>query len=145
MTERRIVPRRGPDFGLEDDDLPRYWFGGDAFKSRFFDAMSLLFPEGERFFIACVRDFRDQITDPDLQHQVKDFIYQEGQHGMVHSQFNQRIKAQGVAVDHILKEEHHFLFNVFRKRMSRRYTLAQTAAAEHLTCLLYTSPSPRDS
>ena len=136
MTEHRIVPRKGPDFGLEDDDLPRYWFGGDAFKSRFFDAMSLLFPEGERFFIACVRDFRDQITDPDLQHQVKNFIYQEGQHGMVHSQFNQRIKAQGVAVDHILQEEHHFLFNVFRKRMSRRYTLAQTAAAEHLTALM---------
>lgn len=137
MTSKQsIVPRKGPEFGLEAEDLPRYWFAGDAFKSRFFDAMSLLFPEGERFFIACVRDFREQITDPVLQRQVKDFIYQEGQHGMVHTQFNERIKAQGVAVDHILKEEHHFLFNVFRKRMSRRYTLAQTAAAEHLTALM---------
>ncbi len=52
---KQIVPRKGPDFGL-DGDIPRHWFGGDAFKTRFFDAMSLLFPEGEKFFIQCVRD-----------------------------------------------------------------------------------------
>lgn len=131
-----IVPRQGPDFGLSDPDLPRYWFGGDAFASRFFDAMSLLFPEGERFFIACVRDFRDQITDHTLRQQVRDFMYQEGQHGMVHTAFNNRLAEQGVAVDHILAEERRFLFGIFRKRMSRRYTLAQTAAAEHLTAMM---------
>ena len=54
----------------------------------------------------------------------------------MHTQFNNRVKEQGVAVDHILKEEHRFLFDVFRKRMSRKYTLAQTAAAEHLTALM---------
>ena len=136
MSTSEIVPRKGPSFGLDDPDLPRYWLAGDPFKSRFFDAMSLLFPEGERFFIACVRDFRHAITDPQLERQVKDFIYQEGQHGQVHTQFNNRVKEQGVAVDHILKEEHRFLFDVFRKRMSRKYTLAQTAAAEHLTALM---------
>ncbi|WP_348675862.1 metal-dependent hydrolase [uncultured Abyssibacter sp.] len=136
MTTTAIVPRKGPDFGLDDPDLPRYWFGGDPFKSRFFDAMSLLFPEGERFFIACVRDFRDDITDPELLRQVKDFIYQEGQHGQVHTRFNDRVKAQGIAVDHILEKEHEFLFNVFRKKMSRRYTLGLTAASEHLTALM---------
>jgi hypothetical protein len=136
MSTSEIVQRKGPSFGLDDPDLPRYWFAGDPFKSRFFDAMSLLFPEGERFFIACVRDFRHAITDPQLERQVKDFIYQEGQHGQVHTQFNNRVKEQGVAVDHILKEEHRFLFDVFRKRMSRKYTLAQTAAAEHLTALM---------
>ncbi len=136
MSTSEIVQRKGPSFGLDDPDLPRYWFAGDPFKSRFFDAMSLLFPEGERFFIACVRDFRHTITDPQLERQVKDFIYQEGQHGQVHTQFNNRVKEQGVAVEHILKEEHRFLFDVFRKRMSRKYTLAQTAAAEHLTALM---------
>ncbi len=136
MSTSEIVQRKGPSFGLDDPDLPRYWFAGDPFKSRFFDAMSLLFPEGERFFIACVRDLRHAITDPQLERQVKEFMYQEGQHGQVHTQFNKRVKEQGVAVDHILKEEHRFLFDVFRKRMSRKYTLAQTAAAEHLTALM---------
>ncbi|HEY0975668.1 MAG TPA: metal-dependent hydrolase [Solimonas sp.] len=130
-----ITPRKGPDFGL-DGDIPKYWFDGDAFKTRFFDAMSILFPEGEKFFIACVRDYRDQITDPQLQAEVKDFIYQEGQHGMVHTQFNNRLKAQGIAVDHILAEQKHIMFNVFRKRLPKVYTLGQTAAAEHMTALM---------
>ncbi|MHA7834995.1 MAG: metal-dependent hydrolase [Algiphilus sp.] len=131
----RIVPRQGPDFGL-DGDIPRLWFDGDPFKSRFFDAMSLLFPEGERFFIACVRDFRDDIKDPHLLAQVKDFIYQEGQHGAVHTQFNNRLKAQGIAVDHALQRQREIMFGTFRTRFSPRFTLAQTVASEHLTAMM---------
>jgi predicted metal-dependent hydrolase len=98
--------------------------------------MSLLFPEGEKFFIACVRDFRDQIADPELQQQVKDFMYQEGQHGMVHTAFNNRIKAQGVDVDKVLQKQKDIMFGFFRKYFSRRWTLGQTAAAEHMTALM---------
>ena len=63
--DHAIVPREKLDFDL-DGDIPKYWFGGDAFKTRFFDAMSTIFPEGERYFISCVRDFRDQVNDPQL-------------------------------------------------------------------------------
>ena len=64
-----IVPRTGIDFGL-DGDIPKYWFGGDVFRTRFFDALSTVFPEGEKFFIHCVRHYRDQIADPALAAQV---------------------------------------------------------------------------
>ena len=134
-TAQGIVPRKGPDLGL-DGDIPKYWLDNDPFKTRFFDAMSLLFPEGEKFFIACVRDFRDRIEDPVLQAQVKDFMYQEGQHGMVHTQFNNRVKAQGVEVDRILKVQKDIMFGFFRKHFSRNFTLGQTAAAEHMTALM---------
>src|SRR3546814_19688484 len=80
-SPQTIVPRQGPAFAWQD--VPRWWFDNDPFKTRFFDAMSLLFPEGEKFFIACVRDYRDDITDPQLRAQVKDFMYQEGTPGMV--------------------------------------------------------------
>lgn len=129
-----IEPRPGPQ--LDFDSVPRYWLAGDAFKTRFFDAMSLLFPEGEKFFIACVRDFRDGITDPELAAQVKDFMYQEGQHGMVHSRFNDRLRAQGIAVDHILAEQRRLQFQVLRRYLPKRFTLAQTAACEHLTAMM---------
>lgn len=130
-----ITPRRSPDFGL-DGDIPKYWLDNDPFKTRFFDAMSLLFPEGEKFFIVCVRDYKDQITDPKLQAEVKDFMYQEGQHGMVHTQFNNRVKAQGIDVDKVLKKQKDIMFGFFRKYFSRSFTLGQTAAAEHLTALM---------
>lgn len=130
-----IIPRQGPDFGL-DGDIPRYWFGGDVFKTRFFDAMSLLFPEGEKYFIVCVRDYRDRITDPQLAAEVRDFIYQEGQHGMVHTRFNDRLREQGIAVDTVLDKQKRVMFGFFRKYFPRRFTLAQTAAAEHMTALM---------
>ncbi len=134
-TEHPIVPREKLDFGL-DGDIPRFWLDNDPFKSRFFDAMSTFFPEGERFFISCVRDFRDQISDPKLLAEVKDFTRQEGQHGIVHRQFNDRVKAQGVDVDLIEKLTVFVLFKVLRRYLPKSHTLALTAAFEHMTALM---------
>ncbi|SEQ61210.1 hypothetical protein SAMN04488038_108158 [Solimonas aquatica] len=133
-STERIIARKGPAFDWSR--VPRHWFGGDVFKTRFFDAMSLLFPEGERFFIACVRDYREQVRDPRLQAEIKDFIYQEGQHTQVHTGFNDHLKAQGIAVDDILAQQRRVMFDGFRGHLPKTYTLAQTAAAEHMTALM---------
>src|SRR5690606_38080036 len=117
-------------------DIPKYWFGNDPFKTRFFDAMSTIFPEGERFFISCVRDFRDQVTDPKLQQEVKDFIRQEAQHGMVHDQYNDRLRAQGIDVDRLENIEKYLLFDLMRKYVPKKHTLAVTAASEHMTAIM---------
>jgi uncharacterized protein len=130
-----IVPREKLDFGLSGE-LPRFWLDNDPFKTRFFDAMSTLFPVGERFFISCVRDFRDQVTDPHLLQEIKDFTRQEGQHGIVHTQYNDRLQEQGVRVDVILKGQERRLFGVLRKHLSSRFTLGITAAAEHITAIM---------
>lgn len=129
-----IVPRQRLDFGL-DGDIPKYWFSGDAFKTRFFDALSTLFPEGEKFFIACVRDYRDQVSDPALQQQVRDFTRQEAEHGLVHTQFNERLSAQGIRVDRIENKSRRVL-QWMRRRLPASWTLAQTAAAEHMTAIM---------
>lgn len=134
-TPPPIIPREKLDFDLEGD-IPKYWFAGDPFKTRFFDAMSTIFPEGERFFISCVRDYRDQISDPHLQQEVKDFMRQEAQHGIVHSQYNNRLKAQGIDVDALERILKHFLFKIERRYLPRAQTLAETAAAEHMTAIM---------
>jgi len=38
--------------------------------THFFNALSLLFPAGERFFMDSVRNYRDRIDDPLLKQQV---------------------------------------------------------------------------
>ena len=134
-TPHDITPREKLDFDLQGD-IPKYWFGGDAFKTRLFDAMSTIFPEGERYFISCVRDYRDQVTDPQLQRDIKDFIRQEGQHGIVHSQYNDRLKGQGIDVDMLEGRMRHLMFNVIRKYVPKAATLADTAAAEHMTAIM---------
>lgn len=131
----QIVPREKLDFGL-DGDIPKYWFGGDAFKSRFFDAMSTIFPEGERYFISCVRDYRDEVTDPKLLQDIKDFMRQEGQHGIVHTQYNDRLKAQGIDVDMLEATMRNILFGFLRKHLPAPVTLADTAASEHMTAIM---------
>lgn len=134
-TGHEIVPRQDLDFDLDAGGIARYWLGGDAFRSRFFDAMSTLFPEGEGYFIACVRDFRDQVADPVLQARVRGFIFQEAQHGRVHARLNERLREQGVNVDRLLQRQKEVLTG-YRRARSRQWTLAQTAAAEHMTALL---------
>ncbi|WP_151745905.1 metal-dependent hydrolase [Acinetobacter soli] len=127
------VVRMHLDFKLED--VPRFWFAGDPFRTRIFDALSLTFPEGERYFIECVRMFRDKLQDEELQARVADFIKQEAQHGIAHDKMNQLMKLQGMPVDQFTAT----LKKIFRFELTRRskqYNIAMTAAAEHLTALM---------
>ncbi|MCU4496185.1 metal-dependent hydrolase [Acinetobacter ursingii] len=127
------VVRSKLDFKLED--VPRFWFAGDPFRTRVFDALSLTFPDGERYFIECVRLFRDKIQDPDLQARVADFIKQEAQHGIAHDIMNQLMKEQGMPVEQFTTT----LKKIFRFELTKRspqYNIAMTAAAEHLTALM---------
>ena len=130
-----IVPREKLDFHL-DGDIPRFWMDNDPFKTRFFDALSTLFPVGEKFFITCVRDFKDEIRDPKLLQDIKDFTRQEAQHSMLHTQYNDRLHRQGINVPNILKRQEQRLFQVLRKRLSREFTLGITAASEHITAIM---------
>lgn len=126
--------RRDLDFKLEDH-MSRFWFGGNPIKTRLFDALSLTFPDGERYFISSVRLFRDQITDPDLKARVADFIKQEAQHGIAHDHMNQQMIEQGMPLDKMLG----FLkghFDAMLKNRSPEYNIAITAASEHLTALM---------
>ncbi len=132
-----MVVRENLDFGL-DQDIPRYWMGGDAFKTRFFDAMSTLFPAGEKFFIVSVREFKDQITSPKLAAEVRDFTRQEAQHSMVHRQYNERLKTQGIDVDAITRDLEQDLFVDIPKVSTPTQRLAATAALEHLTSMMCT-------
>jgi predicted metal-dependent hydrolase len=70
-----------------------------------------------------------------LAQEVKDFTRQEGQHTMVHNQFNARLQAQGIPVDRILRNQRDLL-NGIRRRFPAVYTLGQTAAAEHVTAIM---------
>lgn len=139
MTDHApIVPREHLDFGLEGD-IPKYWMDNDPFKTRFFDAMSTLFPQGEKFFITSVREFKDAITSIKLQQEVKDFTRQEAQHSLVHRQYNERLKKQGIEIDAINRQLEQRLFIDTPKVTTPTQRLAVTSALEHLTSMMCTS------
>ncbi|MDO9237593.1 MAG: metal-dependent hydrolase [Aquabacterium sp.] len=134
-AQHPIIPREKLDFGL-DGDIPKYWFEGDPFKTRFWDALSVIFPPGEKFFMTCVRDFRDQITDPKMLDDIQGFNRQEAQHTLVHRQDNDRLRKQGVDVDKLTKYVDQLLNVAYRSRYSRGYTLSVTSALEHFTSII---------
>ncbi|WP_173911440.1 metal-dependent hydrolase [Acinetobacter sp. Marseille-Q1618] len=135
LVKFQVIPVVRPHLEFKLHELPRFWFGGDAFKTRMFDALSITFPEGERYFIESVRQFRDTIHEPDLQQKVANFIRQEAQHGIAHDKMNQVMKQQGMPVDEFtgfLKKYTKF----FIKYLSPEFNIAITAAAEHITALI---------
>ncbi len=115
--------------------LPRHWHGGDAFKSHLFDAMSVLFPDGERFFIDSVRHFRSRIGDPVLQEQIRGFIGQEGHHSREHLAYSSRLRDLGYDIGRIEKRAQARI-RFTQKKLSPERQLAATAALEHITAIL---------
>jgi hypothetical protein len=122
------------DFDLPNP-LPRHWNGGDAFKTHLFDAMSVLFPDGERFFIDSVRQFRDRIDDPVLNEQIRGFIGQEGHHSREHLEYSQRLRDLGYDVERIEKRARTRI-RYTQKKFSPQRQLAATAALEHITAIM---------
>jgi hypothetical protein len=115
--------------------VPTHWNGGDPFTTRFLDALSINFPDGERFFIESVLAFEAQVDDPVLREEIKLFARQEGQHSAAHTQYNKLLRQQGIDVDRILAvlASHK---RATQRDLSPTLQLALTAAAEHLTATL---------
>ena len=132
MSAIPIKPRK---VTFDVSAVPRHWNGGDPVLTRFFDALSVHFPEGERFFIQSVRNFQDRVKEPGLREDIRHFIRQEGQHGIVHDRFNEVMVGQGVDVDKITSNLRRFIRSS-QKYLPEKYQLAMTAAFEHFTATL---------
>lgn len=83
------------------EDLKSFWHGNNAFRTAFFNALSLQFPDGEQQFINAVRLYRDRIEDPKLQAEIRGFIGQEALHSREHKSYNEGLKARGYDIDAI--------------------------------------------
>jgi uncharacterized protein len=119
----------------------RRWFGGDAFRSAYFNAMSMTFPLGEQSFIDSIKGV-DHLIDErieseaeraQLRAQLTDFSAQEATHRHIHTQYNAVLAQQGFE-------------NAVEKRIEKRLErfknehpmnlLAATCAYEHYTAIL---------
>lgn len=141
MSAATRMPRGGPirprhpTFDLEEA-LAGDWNGGDPFRTAFFNAMSLSFPSGERFFIDAVREHEERLGDPALREAVRGFIGQEAVHRRVHAAYNETFcRRRGYDLDEL---EGPFLEAVrwSEENLSPLARLAATVALEHLTAIL---------
>jgi uncharacterized protein len=130
----RDLVRRRLDFDFDPQAVPRDWYGGDAHMTTLVSALSVLFPEGERFFVDAVRRYRSRVRDPKLLAAVEAFIGQEAMHGRGHRAFNDMLR-QHLGVSDADERQLRRLLALARK-LPPPAQLAVTCALEHFTAIL---------
>ena len=126
---------RRPTFAVAEA-LRHDWHGNDPFKTAYFNALSCLFPVGEKYFVDSVRRFRDRIEDPKLLQEVTAFQGQESVHRLEHQRYNELLSAaRGYDLEAIEKPLRERLRWV-EQNLSPRRQLAGTCAYEHLTAVM---------
>jgi hypothetical protein len=114
----------------------RHWMAGDAFRTAFFNALSMSFPVGEQFFIDSVRLGLAALPEEQrarFEPEVRGFIGQEATHRRVHQLFNAHLEQRG-------------LLNQWQPRVTKRLRRLEgvdprawvglTAATEHFTAIM---------
>lgn len=132
--ETRIKPRnRSHDVTAA---LRGEWLDDNAFLTAFFNAMSIAFPVGEKFFIDAVRHYADRITDPALKADIQGFCGQEGFHRREHQRYNETLCAARGYDLNALEGPLAGRLDWARKNLSPMKNLAVTIAIEHFTAVL---------
>lgn len=130
------IPRRQLDFTFDPEQVPLDWYRDDTFVTTFLDALSLLFPEGERFFVDSVKKLRHHVEDAELDAAVTGFIGQEAMHGKEHRELNDMLRRRGLPSATKLEGQLDGLLALVRRTLPRRSQLAATCALEHFTAML---------
>ncbi|HEY5927592.1 MAG TPA: metal-dependent hydrolase [Kofleriaceae bacterium] len=130
------IPRRDVDFKIDPAKVPRDWCDQDPYETTFLNALSMLFPEGERFFVESVKQHKHYVTDPQLQRDVAGFIGQEAMHGREHRAFNELLHAHGYHEAPRIEAKLRWFLKRVRVALSPKSQLAVTTALEHFTAML---------
>ena len=120
--------------------LDRHYVDGDLVMSHVVAVLSATFPPGEDFFVRSVRNFSDEITDPELKQQVAGFIGQEVTHGREHRELNRRLQEMGYPTHRVARFVKGSLADA-EKRVPAKLRLAYTAALEHYTATIAEAPA----
>jgi predicted metal-dependent hydrolase len=135
QLDRGRITVRAPRF--DHADAPEAWLDGDPGASRVVDALSLIFPEGERFFIRSVKHYASVFEkDPELAARVRGFIGQEGRHGHEHDRWNKLLASRGYPVEAFLKRYRRLAYERIEGATPANLRLATTVALEHMTSTL---------
>ncbi|MCG8313922.1 MAG: metal-dependent hydrolase [Pseudomonadales bacterium] len=129
-----IKPKR---MSFDFNNVPTYWFDNEPVQTHLLNALSLTFPDGERFFVDSVRAFRDKATSEDQKQQIAGFIGQEAMHSLEHNTFNEMLANKGYKEQVTGGQQ---LAQKFiaggKKTLSKKEQLAATAALEHITAIM---------
>lgn len=131
---RKIKPRK---MGFEPpENLEKHWVNGNALISHIANSFTLIFPEGEKFFIRSVKRFINDISNPEVRQEAKAFMGQEMNHYLEHEKFFELFEKQGYDIEPFLKFYKFVAYDVIESLLTDKLHLSTTAGLEHYTALL---------
>ncbi len=104
--------------------------------THFLHILSLLFPDGEQFFVDSVKPYRGKITNPKLKEEVRRFIGQEAHHGHQHDVYNDFLAQTSPLPTKRARKVIKSTLQYATKVAPPMVGLSFTAAAEHFTAIL---------
>lgn len=131
---------RSPSFQLKN--VPRNWFFDHPVPTHVVDALSIIFPAGERFFVRSVNHYAKSMdltgspADEQLARDIKTFFGQEGRHSRAHEDYIEMLETQGYKVRGFLKAYEFICFDIVERLSPPQLRLATTAACEHFTAIM---------
>ncbi len=121
-------------------DNPRFYYKNNPFSTHFINALHIVFPTGERFFVNSVLKHQKEITDDKLKKQVRNFCGQEGVHSAMHEKFWKILDENGYIIkgyeNHIDKLLHKVIAKIeIEGTRINNIDLTATVCLEHFTAL----------
>ena len=134
MTTPKDLSIRPRDIAFfRDGGASRWWLNGDPVATAFYNALSVTFPQGERFFMDSVRRYRGEASG-ELADQIAAFTRQEALHTREHVAFNRLAADHGYDVAAMEARTRARL--EFARTHPPLLQLGATVALEHFTAIL---------
>ncbi|MFO1480906.1 MAG: metal-dependent hydrolase [Turneriella sp.] len=128
---------RKPTFDFSQ--ISRYYFADNAWVTHTMNALHVIVPIGELFFIRAVPGLADQAPAAQKQ-DIRKFIGQESVHDQVHRQFWQTLREQKLPVDVFAEFFRSTAIDtmepIVERLLGKKFLLAATVGFEHYTAAL---------
>lgn len=127
--------RRRVDFKFPKS-ISKHWLSKSPFRTHLLNSFTLIFPDGEKYFIRSTLKFLNQIKNQKLKKDAKTFMAQESQHSIQHEKFFENLREQGYDVDKLLFFTELIAYDIIERVFSSKMNLSTTAGLEHYTAML---------
>lgn len=114
-------------------NIEKYWFDNNPSLTHFMSALSVLFPEGERYFMKTMNAYRSELSVETLE-ELNIFCRQEANHGRMHTSMNSRLESlvHSKTLNYLERRTKSILENP-SKLLTKKQQLAVTICLEHIT------------
>lgn len=133
--------------------VPRYWMEGRPGLTHFLNALHLLFPPAEAWFVRTARQALAELDDSNLAAAVRGFVGQEGSHARAHQTYLGVLEAEGIPIE-TMRRSVAALFDDVRKAPPWLQRSLMAGAEQHTAAMARwvferpildgAHPSPRD-